>query len=243
LGNIISVDGIVVDPDEIKAIKRIYGSFRLLRRFIKVFSKIASSIASFQKKGVKSEWTSKCEETFQQSKIIFTSATKLKITYLDEDFVVCTDACKEGIFGVPSQKDHVVCFEYRKLKEHERNYATHDLQLVAIVHALKMWRHYLTWKKFDLRTNHCGLKHLFGEPTLNSRKTIWLDFLSEYDFEIKHINEKQNQLTNALNKRSHEVNVSTINMYMMNLKDKIFEATNLDHLYLQITENLEKENS
>jgi hypothetical protein len=56
----------------------------------------------------------------------------------------------------------VVCYESRKLKEHERNYATHDLELAMIVHALKMRRHYLVGKKFELRTNHGGLKHLFG---------------------------------------------------------------------------------
>jgi hypothetical protein len=58
-----------------------------------------------------------------------------------------------------------------KLKEHERNYDTHDLELAVIVHALQMWRNYLMGKKFELRKNHCGLKHLFGQPTLNARQT------------------------------------------------------------------------
>jgi hypothetical protein len=108
---------------------------------------------------------------FQQLKDILTSASILKIADPDEDFFVCIDACKEGLGGVLSQNDHVVCYESRKLKEHERNYATHYLELTTIVHALKMWRHYLMGKKFELRTNHFGLKHLFGQPTLNSRKT------------------------------------------------------------------------
>jgi hypothetical protein len=80
----------------------------------------------------------KCEEIFQQLKSILTSASILNIAYLDEDFVVCTYAYKEGIGGVLSQKNHMVCFESRKLKEHEKNYATHDLEIAAIVHALKM---------------------------------------------------------------------------------------------------------
>jgi hypothetical protein len=106
----------------------------------------------------------------------------LKIVDPDEYFVVCTDAYKGGLGGVLSQKYHVVCYKSSKLKEHERNYATHDLELATIVHALKMWRHYLMGKKFELRTNQCGLKHLFGQPTLNSKKNRWLEFLSEYDF-------------------------------------------------------------
>jgi hypothetical protein len=57
----------------------------------------------------------------------------------------------------------VICYESRNLKEHERLYATHDLELGAIVHVLKMWRHYLMGKKFELRTDHSGLKYLFGQ--------------------------------------------------------------------------------
>jgi hypothetical protein len=91
-----------------------------------------------------------------------TSAPILNIVDMDENFVVCMDACKEGIGGVLTQKDHVVCYESQKLKEHERNYATHDLELTTIVHALKMWRHCLTGGIFELRTCNYDLKHLFG---------------------------------------------------------------------------------
>ena len=67
------------------------------------------------------------------------------------------------------QDNHVICYESRKLKEHEKNYSTHDLELAAIVHALKMWRHYLMVRIFELRTNHYGLKYLFDQPMLNAR--------------------------------------------------------------------------
>ena len=97
------------------------------RRFIKGFSRIASLITSLQKKGVKFEWNSKCEEIFRQLKEILTSAPILKIVDPNEYFFVCTDACKEGLGGVLNQRDHVVCYESKKLKENERNYATHDL--------------------------------------------------------------------------------------------------------------------
>jgi hypothetical protein len=84
----------------------------------------------------------------------------------------------------------VIFYESRKLKEHEINYASHDLELATIVHVIKLWKHYLMDKTFEKMTNHCGLKHLFGQPTLNTRQTRWLEFLSEYDFEIKHIKGK-----------------------------------------------------
>jgi hypothetical protein len=77
-----------------------------------------------------------------------------------------------------------VCYKSRKLKEHERLYATYDLELAAIVHALKMWWHYIMGKRFELRTDNSGLKYLFGQPSLNSRQSKWLEFLSEYDFNV-----------------------------------------------------------
>jgi hypothetical protein len=69
--------------------------------------------------------------------------------------------CKEGLGGVLSQDGFVICYESRKLKEHENNYATHDLELAAIIHALRKWRHYLMGRRFELRTDHHGLKYLF----------------------------------------------------------------------------------
>jgi len=68
----------------------------------------------------------------------------------------------------------VICYESIKLKENERIYATRDLELVAIVHALDMWRHYLMGKIFLLRTYHCGINYLFGHPILNARQRRWV---------------------------------------------------------------------
>ena len=98
--------------------------------------------------------TSKCEESFQRLKNLLTSAPVLKVADLEKDFVVCTDACRQGLGGVLMQDNHVICYESRKL-DHEKNYATHDIELAAIVHALNMWRHYLMGRGFELRTDHC----------------------------------------------------------------------------------------
>jgi hypothetical protein len=174
--------------------------------------------------------------------VCITSAPILKIADPNEDFVMCIDACKEGLGGVLSQNDHVVCYEFRKLKEHERNYATNYLELVTIIHALKMWRHYLMGKKFKLKTNHCRMKHFFGQPTLNARQTRWLEFLSEYDFEIMHIKGKENQVANVLSRRAHEVHIAGISMYKTYLKDKIIATTNSDQHYVKIKETLQQGN-
>ena len=111
----------------------------------------------------------------------------MKVADLEKDFVVCTDACRQGLGRVLMRDNHVICYESRKLKEHKKNYATHDIELASIVHALKMWRHYLMGRRLELKTDHYGLKYLFDQPTLNVRQAIWVEFLCEFYFEIKHI--------------------------------------------------------
>jgi hypothetical protein len=76
------------------------------------------------------------------------------------------------------------------LKKNERQYVTYDLELAAIRHALKKWRHYFMGKRFELRIDNNGMKYLFDHPTLNARKSRWLEFLNEYEFDIKHIKGK-----------------------------------------------------
>ena len=170
-------------PRNVIDIRSFMGLVGYYRRFIEGFSKFAHAITSLQKKGMKLEWTSRCEESFQQLKNLLTSALVLRIADLEKDFVVCTNACGQGLGGVLMQDNHVICYESRKLKEHEKNYRT--LEIASIVHALKMWRHYLMGRRFELRIDHCGLKYLFDQPTLNARQERWLEFLCEIDFEIK----------------------------------------------------------
>ena len=225
LGHIISEDGIAMDPEKIETIREWSAPKNLIevrsfmgltgyyRIFIEGFSKIAHPITSLQRKGVKFQWTLECEKSFEYLKKLLTSAPILRIADPNEDFIVCTDACKEGLGGVLSQNGFVICYESRKLKEHERLYATHDLDLVAIVHALKKWRHYPIGNRFELRTDHNGLKYLFDQPTLNARQSRWIYFLCEYDFDIKHIKGKENKVVVAISRRVHELNDKTISMY------------------------------
>ena len=101
---------------------------------------------------------------------------------LYRDFVVFTDSSKEGLGGVLLQNDYTICYESQKLKEHEKNYPTHDIELDAIINALRMWRHYLMGRNFVLKTDNMSQKYLFDQLDLNARKSRWLDFLSEYHF-------------------------------------------------------------
>ena len=89
---------------------------------------------------------------------------------LNKYFVVWTYSSKDGLEGVLTQEGPMICYESRKLKEHEENYAVHDLELATIIHALKIWWHYLVGNKFLLLTNNIGLKYMFDHKTLNTRQ-------------------------------------------------------------------------
>jgi hypothetical protein len=241
-----------MDPEKVEAIREwpapknvievryFMGLAGYYRRFIGGFLKIAHLITSLQRKGMKFQWTSDCERSFQHLKQLLTSAPILRIADPNEYFIVCTDACNEGLGGVLNQNGFVICYESRKLKEHERHYATHDLELATIVHALRKWRHYLMGKMFELRTNHNGLKYLFDQPNLNSRQSRWLEFLSEYNFDIKDIKGKENKVANALSRRVHELRATTISMYQTDVKRKILEAANTDLQYRELVTMLQQ---
>jgi hypothetical protein len=253
LGHIISKEGIAVDPKNIEAIRGwktprdvskvryFMGLASYYRRFVVGFSKISHPITSLQKKGTKFEWTPKCEENFNLLKELLTCAHVLQIVDKNESCVVCTDACKEGLGGVLMQNGHAIGYESRKIKEHERNYATHDLELASIIHALRMWRNYLMGKRFELRIGHIGLKYLFEQPTLNARKTRWLEFISEYDLNIKNIKGKENKVVDELSRRLHPMHVIVVSMHQLDLKRISLNDLFTDQHYLQVKETYNKD--
>ena len=125
-------------PKDVADIQPFMGITGYYHRFIEGFSKIAYPITSLQNKGTKLKWSQRCQDSFNNMKELLTSTPILKVADPDKDFTVCVDASKEGIVGVLTQEGHVICYESWKLKENERKYVTHDLELVAVIHALKM---------------------------------------------------------------------------------------------------------
>jgi len=106
-------------------------------------------------------------------------------------FTVYTDACGTGLGAVLMQEGRVVAYASRQLKDHEKRYPTHDLELAAIVFALKMWRHYLLGERLELYTNHKSLKYLFSQRDLNLRQQRWIEFLASYILRYNILREKE----------------------------------------------------
>jgi hypothetical protein len=101
------------------------------------------------------------------------------------------------------QDGHVVAYASRQLRKHEEKYPTHDLELAVVVHALKIWRHYIIGKRCKVYSDHKSLKYIFTQPDLNLRQRRWLELIKDYDLGINYHPGKANVITDALSRRSH----------------------------------------
>ena len=113
------------------------------------------------RKGMKFTWFEDYETSFQELKLRLVSASVLVLPFGEDGYVLCTDASIQGLSAVLMQHDRVVSYASHRLKEHEKNYPVHDLELVAIIFAMKIWRHYLYDVTFEILTDPKSLKYLF----------------------------------------------------------------------------------
>ncbi|GJS16837.1 putative reverse transcriptase domain-containing protein [Tanacetum coccineum] len=213
LGHVINSEGIHVDPAKIESIKdwvspkspteirQFLGLAGYYRRFIEGFSKIAKPMTKLTQKKVKFVWGDKQEAAFQTLKQKLCSAPILALPEGSEDFVAYCDASIKGLGAVLMQRDKVIAYASRQLKIHEKNYTTHDLELGAVVFALKIWRHYLYGTKCTVFTDHKSLQHILNQKELNMRQRRWLELLSDYDCEIRYHPGKANVVADALSRK------------------------------------------
>ncbi|GJU66119.1 putative reverse transcriptase domain-containing protein [Tanacetum coccineum] len=130
--------------------------------------------------------------------ILPTKAPILALPEGNDDFVVYCDASHQGLGAVLMQREKVIAYASRQLKPHEENYTTHDLELGAVVFALKIWRHYLYGTKCTVFTDHKSLQHILDQKELNMRQRRWLELLADYDCEIRYHPGKANVVADAL---------------------------------------------
>ncbi|GKE24928.1 putative reverse transcriptase domain-containing protein, partial [Tanacetum coccineum] len=131
----------------------------------------------------------------------FKTPTKIRQFLGSENFVVYCDASRKGFGAVLMQREKVIAYASCQLKIHEKNYTIHDLELGAVVFALKMWRHYLYGMKCVVFTNHKSLQHILDQKELNMSQRRWLELLSDYDCEIRYHQGKANVMADALSRK------------------------------------------
>ncbi|GJS49622.1 putative reverse transcriptase domain-containing protein [Tanacetum coccineum] len=178
-------------------------------------------------KSMKFDWGEKAEAAFQLLKQKLCSAPILALPEGSENFVVYCDASHKGLGAVLMQREKVIAYASRQLKVHEKNYTTHDLELGAVVFALKMWRHYLYGTKCVVFTDHKSLQHILDQKELNMRQRRWLELLSDYDCEIRYHPGKANVVADALSRkeRNKPLRVRALVMTIgLNLPKQILSA-------------------
>ncbi|KAK1423842.1 hypothetical protein QVD17_19151 [Tagetes erecta] len=216
LGHIVNEKGIQVDPSKIEAIKnweapktptqvrQFMGLSGYYRRFIKDFSRIAVPLTMLTHKNKKFEWGDKQKEAFEALKQKLCSAPILSLPEGSDNFVVYCDASHQGFGCVLMQGNKVIAYASRQLKVNEKDHTTHDLELGAVVFALKIWRHYLYGTKCIVYTDHKSLQHIFDQKMLNMRQRRWVELLNDYDCEIRYHPGKANVVADALSRKDRE---------------------------------------
>jgi hypothetical protein len=214
LGNVLSTKGIADDPSKVKdflewksptsvhEVRSFLGLTGYYRRFIPDFSKIVKPITELLKNDVKFDWSPKCNEAFEQLKVLLTTAPVLAQPDIEKPFDVYCDASGIGLRCVLMQEGRVIAYASRQLRRHEEHYPTHDLELAAVVHALKIWCYYLLGSLCHIYTDHKSLKYIFTQSELNMRQRRWLELIKDYDLEIHYHPGKANVVADALSRKA-----------------------------------------
>ena len=223
LGHVISSQGIAVDPSKIETVlkwerpqivtevRSFLGLAGYYRRFVEGFSKMVSPLTQLTSKDQPFSWTNKCKECFEEMKRRLTIAPMLVIPDTSKTFEVYFDASYQGLSCVLMQEKRPVAYASRQLKVHEKNYPTHDLELAAVVFALKTWRLYLYGSQLQVFSNHKSLKYLFDQKELNVRQRRWMEYLKDYDFELLYHPGKAIVVVDVLSRKRMHISTMMVN--------------------------------
>ena len=207
-------EGIRVDPKKIEVVvewkplrnvtevRSVLGLAGYYRRFVKGFSMTVAPMTRLLQKNVKYEWSEKCQRCFDKLKAFLTEAPVLTQPTCGREYVIFSDASLNGLGCVLMQEGKVVAYASRQLKPHEKNYPTHDLELAAIVFALKILKHYLYGEKCFIYTDHKSLKYLPSQRELNLRQRRWMELINDFDCGIDYHPRKANVVADALSRKS-----------------------------------------
>ena len=218
LGHTITKDGIKTSaglskairdwptPKSTKDVQQFLGLAQFYQQYVSGFAKIALPLSSLLANNIPFKWTDEQQSAFLQLKRAICSAPVLRIFDPDLMTFVDTDASGFAIGAVLLQKDrqgnvHPIAFTSRKLQPAERNYPTHEQELLAVIHALRTWRYYLDGTKFTVNTDHDTLRHFPTQPKLTRRQARWMELLQEYDFDFKYKRGVDNIVPDALSRR------------------------------------------
>jgi hypothetical protein len=191
------------------------------------------------KKEAKFVWGQKCEDVFPALRQHLTTAPVLAQPDSSKPFDVYCDASGTGLGCVLMQDNRVIAYASRALRPHEQNYSTHDLELAAAVHALKMWRHYLMGTHCNIFTDHKSLKYIFTQADLNMRQRRWLELIKDYDLEVHYHPGKVNVVADALSRKLQcdcvlmDSHIDTLCDELSKMQIEVIPSGSLSHLSVE----------
>lgn len=212
LGHIFSKEGMRPDPSKIHVIQdwptpcnaneiqRFLGLASYYRRYIKGFANIAHPLYQLTMKGASFRWTSSCQEAFHALKVSLMSEPILTCPNFSLPFMLYTDASDTGLGAVLQQGDAVIAYASRSLKSAEKNYSVIEKECLALVHAVKHFKHYLLGRLFVVYTDHNPLQWLSSQK-MEGKLCRWALQLQEFEFEIRYRKGSQNSNADALSRQ------------------------------------------
>src|SRR5689334_19908094 len=228
-------------PTNVHELRSFLGLAGYYRRFVKDFSMIASPLKALLHKNKKYEWGAEQDNAFTALKQAVSSAPTLIIPDPQLPYTVVTDASGYAI-GAALCQDHgnglqPCAFLSRKMNDHERNYAVHEQELLAIVHALREWHHYLLGNKITIITDHRSLQYLSTQDKLSARQTRWSEFLQQFDYEIKYRPGKDNHVADSLSRRPDHM-LAPIHQASIDISSGLLENIKTEYSNDPITRNI-----
>lgn len=192
-------------PTSVGHIRSFLGTAGYYHKFIKDFSALALPLSQLTKADVKFEWGQQQQHAFDAIKQAMSTAPVLILPDPSLPFIVHTDASDYAVGAVLMQDqgkgEQPIAFLSKKMLPAETRYPTHEQELLAIIHALNSWRHYLSGSKFTVRTDHKSLQFFKTQPRLSGRQSRWKDVIANYDFDIEYMEGKTNVVADGLSRR------------------------------------------
>ena len=224
-------------PKDVSELRSFLGLTNYYRRFINRYSHIATPLTNLLRKDFRFTWTKSHQESYERLKGALTSAPVLQLVDTSKPFQIETDASDYAIGAVLLQEVngywHPVAYESRKLTPAEQCYPIYDRELLALIYALRTWRHYVLGNAFIAYIDHKGLEHFTTKKELTGRQARWSELLQEFEVDIRYVRGNRNIVADSLSRRP-DLQVNSITSVESNLLLEITQGYHNDTTFGEI---------